>query len=132
MKIGMSAIVSGLILASVCEAENIGDPFGVCAHLNRWEYSRMPEELELMRQAGIRNVRSDLDWKQVEPQKGKWDFRRWDSLFAEAERKNITVLPILSPAAVGDSVSPAPRRVGQVSENRASAVSRTEILGDRQ
>lgn len=95
MKIGMSAIVSGLILASVCEAENIGDPFGVCAHLNRWEYSRMPEELELMRQAGIRNVRSDLDWKQVEPQKGKWDFRRWDSLFAEAERKNITVLPIL-------------------------------------
>ncbi len=95
MKIGKSVIVSCLILTSVCGAEKIRDPFGVCAHLNRWEYDRMPEELGLMKQAGIRNVRSDLDWKQMERQRGKWDFSRWDSLFAEAERKNITVLPIL-------------------------------------
>ena len=65
--------LTGLPVSSIAAetSATIGSPYGICAHLNRWEYDRMPQELELIRQAGIRHVRTDLDWNQIEPEKGK-------------------------------------------------------------
>ena len=89
----------GVILNGAEKKEVIeGNPYGVVAHLNRWEYEQMPQELVLMKQAGIGNVRTDLDWAQLEPEKGKWNFERWDALVGEAEKNNIAVLPILGGA----------------------------------
>ena len=89
--------LTGLPVSSIAAetSATIGSPYGICAHLNRWEYDRMPQELELIRQAGIRHVRTDLDWNQIEPEKGKWNFERWDALVKEAEKRDITLLPIL-------------------------------------
>ena len=48
----------GVILNGAEKKEVIeGNPYGVVAHLNRWEYEQMPQELVLMKQAGIGNVR---------------------------------------------------------------------------
>lgn len=77
----------GVILNGAEKKEVIeGNPYGVVAHLNRWEYEQMPQELVLMKQAGIGNVRTDLDWAQLEPEKGEWNFERWDALVGEAEK----------------------------------------------
>ena len=70
-------------------------PYGICAHLNRWEFPELKEELRLMKEAGIGLDRTDLDWAQVEPKKGKWNFSRWDTVLRAAEENNITILPIL-------------------------------------
>ena len=77
------------------EKGEIGDPYGICAHVNRWEFDRAQEEFKLMRQAGIKYVRCDLDWRVLEPKSGTWDFSRWDALTKMANEAGITILPIL-------------------------------------
>ena len=91
----ITAIFPGLLLIGAEKESTIGSPYGICAHLNRWEFDRMPQELKLIRQAGIRHVRTDLDWNQVEKIKGSWNFERWDALVKEAEKQGISILPIL-------------------------------------
>lgn len=91
----ITAIFPGLLLLGAEKVSTIGSPYGICAHLNRWEFERMPQELKLIRQAGIRHVRTDLDWNQVEKIKGSWNFERWDALVKEAEKQGISILPIL-------------------------------------
>ena len=91
----ITAIFPGLLLIGAEKVSTIGSPYGICAHLNRWEFDRMPQELKLIRQAGIRHVRTDLDWNQVEKIKGSWNFERWDALVKEAEKQGISILPIL-------------------------------------
>ena len=91
----LTAILPGIFLSGAEKPATIGSPYGICAHLNRWEFDRMPQELELMKQAGIRHVRTDLDWNRVEKIKGSWNFERWDALVKEAEKQGISILPIL-------------------------------------
>ena len=91
----LAAVLPGLSLTGAEKPATIGSPYGICAHLNRWEYDRMPQELELIKQAGIRHVRTDLDWNQVEAIKGSWNFERWDAFVKEAEKQGISILPIL-------------------------------------
>ena len=38
-------------------------PYGACAHLNRWEFPEMKQELRMMKDAGIGLDRTDLDWR---------------------------------------------------------------------
>lgn len=70
-------------------------PYGVCAHLNRMPPGEMRRELAGIAAAGIGFVRVDLDWAQVEPEPGKWDFSRWDAVVEEAAGRKVKVLPIL-------------------------------------
>lgn len=70
-------------------------PYGVCAHLNRWEYPEMRQELHMMKEARIGFDRTDLDWAQVEPKPGEWNFSRWDAIVGTAEENGIALLPIL-------------------------------------
>ncbi len=83
------------VLQTVSAAES---PYGVCAHLNRWEYPEHPKELELMNKGGIGWVRTDLDWNQVENKKGEWNFERWDAVLKNAAKNKVEVLPILAGA----------------------------------
>ena len=50
-------------------------PYGACAHLNRWEFPEMKQELRMMKDAGIGLDRTDLDWRQVENRKGRGIFQ---------------------------------------------------------
>ena len=71
-------------------------PYGACAHLNRWEFPEMKQELRMMKDAGIGLDRTDLDWRQVENRKGRWDFSKWDAIVKAAGENGIAVLPILA------------------------------------
>ena len=71
-------------------------PYGVCAHLQRWEYDRAAEELKLMKAGGIDSVRFDLDWDAMESSPGVWNFERMDSLVAMAREHNVRILPIIA------------------------------------
>lgn len=94
----LGILLWGIALDGAEKNTTIGNPYGICAHLNRWEYKQLSRELELMKQAGIGNVRTDLDWNQLEAEKGKWNFERWDAVVEEAEKNGIAVLPILGGA----------------------------------
>ncbi len=96
MKKNIAAIFCAAGFAALAAPPPQSDsPYGACAHLNRWEYPEMAQELQLMKKAGIGFDRTDLDWSQVEPQPGKWDFTRWDAVLKAAEENGITILPIL-------------------------------------
>ena len=45
--------------------------------------------------AGIRNVRVDFDWSSVEPRRGEWRFKHFDTILDKADKYGITILPIL-------------------------------------
>ena len=82
------------LLAGFCLAAD--SPYGVCAHLQRWEYDRASEELKLMKAGGIDHVRFDLDWDALETAPGVWNFDKMDSLAAMARENGIRILPILA------------------------------------
>ena len=70
--------------------------FGVCSHLSRGEYSSADEQMQLMRQAGIRFFRTDMDWAPMKPRKdAPYNFSRWDGLVEKVQRNDMAVLPIL-------------------------------------
>ncbi len=70
-------------------------PWGVCAHLGGHEFADRDRELSLMQKAGIRWARADFTWGYFEPQKGHWQFDRYDQLLQSAERYGVNLLPIL-------------------------------------
>lgn len=71
-------------------------PYATCAHLSRpGEFETRVRELELMKGVGIGWVRTDFDWKNVEPRPGEWTFAHLDRLLGDAERIGVKVLPIL-------------------------------------
>lgn len=85
------------LLAALTFATTAVDvPYAACAHLSRpGEFETRGQELDLMRKAGLGWVRTDFDWKVVEPQEGVWTFDHLDALLADAEKSGIQVLPIL-------------------------------------
>lgn len=71
-------------------------PYGICAHLQRGEeHNQMPQNLELMKQAGIRWVRADFSWNSVESKDGNWNFEHLDRVVAETKKNGLQILPIL-------------------------------------
>lgn len=95
----LNAIATGLFFAVISSTHgtevSTDSPYGVCAHLQRWEYDRAEEELKLMKSAGIDHLRFDFDWSTIEPEPGKWNFNRFDRLMHLAQENKITILPIL-------------------------------------
>ena len=70
--------------------------YGVCAHVGGGEeWEQIPDNLELMKQAGIRWIRADFSWIGVEPQQGKWRFEHLDRVVDETTKRGLQLLPIL-------------------------------------
>lgn len=79
------------------------NPYGVLDFLpwnddwNHYFYS--PAKLEkaaaLMQEAGIGMVRTDFLWKDIEPQKGRFDFTKYDRILDTLDRHGIKALAIL-------------------------------------
>ena len=54
------------IAATACSLSAApSDPYGICAHVNR---ETAPKEFARMREAGIRWIRTDFTWSNVERQ----------------------------------------------------------------
>ena len=69
-------------------------PYGACAHITRNEPAA--KTCAVMRQGGLRWVRSDFDWHSVEKKPGVWDFSKFDRVVAECEAAGVQLLPILA------------------------------------
>jgi len=84
--------------------ENRGDnPFGVLAFLSwnhTWNSFKYPKkDLEkavgLLKELGVSFVRIDFYWQDIEPQKGKFDFSKYDYIVRLLSENNIKILAIL-------------------------------------
>ncbi len=91
------AILAGISVSASGTAETPDtSEYGVCAHVGTNENAIASREFPLMREAGIRCVRADFRWHDIEPEKGKWKFDHLDRVVREAKANRITLLPILS------------------------------------
>ena len=92
---GLLLLAGTLLSAGNVEPDPDSSPYGVCAHLNRMPAKERIAELQRMKQTGIRFFRTDLDWAQVEPTPGKWNFAEWDSVVSEARKLGLRPVAIL-------------------------------------
>jgi hypothetical protein len=71
-------------------------PFGVCAHLQSGEeHQQMPQNLQMIREAGIRWMRTDFSWSGVESPQGTWHFDHLDNMVDELEKADIRIQGLL-------------------------------------
>lgn len=81
---------------SPAEADTTPDgDYGICAHLQRWEYPVYRQELDIIKELGIGFVRFDFDWAMIEPRRGEFHFERYDELIDAARQRGVEILPIL-------------------------------------
>ena len=106
MKMKLILAANAIALCGAALAWESPSRFGVCSHLNRWEFPVVDQQLPIMKKAGIKYVRTDLDWAQVEPKEGEWNFSKWDAVLDEISAQNMEILPIL-PGAVPKRAAPA-------------------------
>jgi hypothetical protein len=94
----MPAIVAGLLLFSGALRINAQEasPFGICAHLQSGEEHRqMPENLRMIREAGIRWLRVDFSWSGVESPQGNWQYAHIDRVVEKVKENGLHILPLL-------------------------------------
>ena len=106
MKMKLILAANAIALCGAALAWESPSRFGVCSHLNRWEFPVVDQQLPIMKKAGIKYVRTDLDWAQVEPKEGEWNFSKWDAVLDEISAQNMEILPIL-PGSVPERAAPA-------------------------
>lgn len=73
-----------------------GDPYGVCTHVDAWEFKLAPQMFTQMKELSLKQVRTDFTWRAVNPKPGEWNFSRHDAVVDLAEKKGISLLPILT------------------------------------
>lgn len=93
---------------------NLRSPFGVLEFLqwnhqwNNYKYANK-EELKkvvaLMKKAGVGFVRFDFSWEDIEPNEGKFDFSKYDTIVDIVTSANIGILGILDYSAPWASVN---------------------------
>lgn len=97
MKNGMSwlaaAMLTSATVAATAAASAFESPYGACAHVTVNEPPA--RTCAAMRAAGLKWVRSDIDWRKVEKTPGEWDFSEYDRVVAECEAEGVQLLPIL-------------------------------------
>ena len=117
----MGACSAVQLFSAESENKNAINPYGVCSHLSRWEFQKAPESVKLMREAGIGSFRTDLDWNKIEPEKGKFDFKLWDSLVDIASAEGIEILSII-PGGTPKFAQPFPYHADEMAASSAEIV----------
>lgn len=56
-------------------------------------------EQDVARRTGVQWLREEFDWDVVEPRRGRWNWRRYDTVIGEAARRRMRVLPLLNGSA---------------------------------
>ena len=71
--------------------------FGICEHVAcpGWDHDHCDRDFDVIKAAGIAWVRTDFPWGVCEPQTGVWKWEVFDRTVAEAEKRGLTLLPIL-------------------------------------
>jgi hypothetical protein len=110
------AVILFLCCASFTQAQDLSQerdlemqsPFGVLEFLhwnhewNNYKYSGkedLTKAIKLMKEAGIGWVRMDFLWEEIEPQQGRFDFKKYDEIVDLVTQNNINILGILDYSA---------------------------------
>ncbi|MCX6018620.1 MAG: O-antigen ligase family protein [Chloroflexi bacterium] len=83
---------------------------GVNAALDQYDDATLAARLDLLRTAGVRAVRQEFRWNDIEPQRGKWNWAVSDRIVAAMRARGMRLLPVLWTTPVwarGDSGSAA-------------------------
>lgn len=81
------------------------NPFGVLAFLpwdHSWNNNKYPSKkklkkaVQLIKTAGIKFVRMDFIWGDIEPRRGRFDFDKYDYIVDLCAKNNIRILGVLS------------------------------------
>ena len=102
-----AAILLLFVTNSVFSSDDPRDsqsPFGVLEFLswnhawNNYHYKEKETEkaVQMMREAGVRFVRMDILWEDIEPIQGEYHFEKYDKLLELLSKNNIKVLGLLS------------------------------------
>ncbi len=131
-RLHLSIFVGGVFASILFGADNANNeknkvvdsnPYGVCAHLSQWEFKDAPQEISLIRDAGIGAFRCDFDWSAVEWNKGIFNFGRFDKLCEMASAQGVDILAIL-PGIVPLYARPFPKYIDGVAEFGAKMIAR--------
>jgi hypothetical protein len=108
---------------------NVGR-IGLSSHLIWISEPEIEAELSMVAAAGVRQVREDFLWAEIQPTATTWDWSRTDNLMTAASRTRVNVLGILdysapwaSSSPIGDTGYP-PRRAGDYATYAAAVASR--------
>lgn len=89
--ISIAAVISDVSAATPV----LNDPYGVHAHVTRWERTYAADEFPLVRKAGINWVRAECDWRGAELKPGQWDFSERDRVYGLARKEGVNILSTL-------------------------------------
>lgn len=76
---------------------------GITYHFTRHTYEEWNKDLKLMKDAGVNVIRADFAWKDVEPEKGLWNFEKIDRFLNLASLHGLYVVPTFSYACADDN-----------------------------
>jgi hypothetical protein len=78
------------------DSGNFGLPFvkGVDTNLQGWGTAAEPQIAHEITTVGANWAREDLNWSEIEPQRGVFDWSSFDQMVATAKANGITVLPV--------------------------------------
>ncbi|MDO4629626.1 MAG: beta-galactosidase [Planctomycetia bacterium] len=92
---GLSASL-GAAENSVKNTDVMNSPYGTCSHLaGGQEHDAMPQNMVMMKKAGIDWARADFSWSGIERTQGTWNFEHLDKVMKNAEEQRMQILPIL-------------------------------------
>jgi hypothetical protein len=83
---------------------NMDSPFGVLEFLNwnhKWNHYKYSDNaslqkvVKLMKEANVGWVRMDFAWEEIEPQAGRFDFKKYDNVVSLLGKNNINILGLL-------------------------------------
>lgn len=60
---------------------------------------RAGDEQDIAKETGAGWLREELDWDVIEPRDDQWNWERYDTMFGEAARRGLRILPLLSGSA---------------------------------
>src|SRR3954470_21593967 len=101
------ATLAAPALAQTSSGNPYANRFGVCTHLRYFDQSLVRPELQRISASGIKWIREDFSWAQVESTRGVYDWSRTDNLMAAASSADVEVLPILGQSPPWASTDPS-------------------------
>jgi hypothetical protein len=107
-----AVLVVAVAAAVLLAADGVGrrDSVGLNTHLVWASADTIEPVLDEIRRGGVRWVREELPWREIEPEPGRFDWRRTDALMAAASRTGVQVLGILAYSAPWASADPGDGR----------------------
>ena len=71
-------------------------PYGMGIYLGqRWPSTEMEKPAQMAEHMGIKWMRDEFNWGHVEPEKGKWNFERFDASVETATRHGVSIFGLL-------------------------------------